>query len=698
MRKKFSMSGDKNWEKYRDHLSVRIALYVLLGVTLFLLMVGNIAPEVVEVTLGSRADMNIASPITIKDEVETARAQDKAAKEVEPSYFKDDNITARQIRNLDRVFSQIKDVVSNEELSNAEKLTNLKESLGSSLDEEIYSVFLSYPVEEIETLRRITSNIVYEVMNSGIRSNNLSYAHQRVSDSLSLSSLDEQMREVTREIATAALVPNYVLDQEETERLRQEARDKVGNVMIREGEILVSEGEIISADIYRKLRLVGLLSESANMWPYLGLALYIALLIAALGVYMAFSGLQIQKNNKFLLMYVIIFALTAVVIKIINIFQVLEYTGVGFMVPVAFGTMLMTMLIHQRIAIFSSFLIGLIAAILLNENVASLMDINYLIITIFSGLAGTYFLGAATRKTKILQAGFVVSIVTTVAVLAVSMLQNMTTLNWLDLSQSLLFAFIGGLLASVLTIGLMPFFEAAFNILSNSKLIELSNPNHPLLRKVLVEAPGTYHHSVMVANLAETAAEAIGGNGLLARVGAYYHDVGKTKRPHFFIENQMNMDNPHDKIAPHLSKTIITAHARDGAQMLKEYHLPKAIQDIAEQHHGTTLLKYFYHKAKQESDSDIVESDFRYPGPKAQFKEAAIIGIVDSVEAAVRSMSKPSPERIETVVRSIIRDRLEDGQFDECDLTLKELDSIAKAVCETLQGIFHSRIEYPEDK
>ncbi|GAA0362597.1 HD family phosphohydrolase [Bacillus horti] len=698
MKKKFSLDGQKTWEKYRDHTSVRISLYALLGLVLYVLMFANVAPEVIDVSLGTRAESNIASPVTIRDDRETERAQEIAAREVEPEYIKDDDITTRQNQNLDRTFIQIKEIAA-EDIPNEEKLDKLRESIAYSLNEDSYNLFISYPVEEIETLRRMTTSIVYEIMYDGIsqQNNGLNRAYQRVDDALMVSSLDEQMRAVSREMARAAIVPNFVLDHEETERLRQEARDRVGNIIIREGEIIVSEGEIISAEVYRKLRLVGLLSESANMLPYLGLAMYIILLIAALGVYISFSGLPIQKNNKILFMYILIFALTVSVMKIVNIFQGLQYTGVGFLIPVAFGTMLMTMLIHQRVAIFSSFVLALIAAIILNENVSSLMDISYAIIAIFSGLAGAYFLGAGTRKTKILQAGFVVSIVTVVSVFTITMLQNVTV-SWIELSQHLLFAFLNGILASVLTIGFMPFFEAAFTILSSSKLIELSNPNHPLLRKVLIEAPGTYHHSVMVANLAEAAAEAIGANGLLARVGAYYHDVGKTKRPHFFIENQMNMENPHDKIAPHLSKTIITAHGRDGAQMLKEHNLPKAIQDIAEQHHGDSLLKYFYHKAKQEADTEVTESEFRYPGPKAQFKESAIVGIVDSVEAAVRSMSKPSPERIDNLVRNIIRDRLEDGQFDECDITLKELDMIAKAVCETLQGIFHSRIEYPEDK
>jgi putative nucleotidyltransferase with HDIG domain len=253
----------------------------------------------------------------------------------------------------------------------------------------------------------------------------------------------------------------------------------------------------------------------------------------------------------------------------------------------------------------------------------------------------------------------------------------------------------------VLVIGLLPFFEVSFGILSPLKLIELSNPNHPLLRKLLVETPGTYHHSVMVGNLSEAAAEAIGANGLLCRVGSFYHDLGKTKRPSYFIENQGNMGNPHDEIEPSLSKEIIIAHARDGEQMLREHKMPKQLCDIAAQHHGTSLLKYFYHKAIKQAEEqgreiDFTEDDYRYPGPKAQTKEAAIVGIADSVEAAVRSLRSPSLEQISELVDRIIRDRLEDNQFNECDLTMRELDVIGSTMKESLLGIFHSRIEYPE--
>jgi putative nucleotidyltransferase with HDIG domain len=242
--------------------------------------------------------------------------------------------------------------------------------------------------------------------------------------------------------------------------------------------------------------------------------------------------------------------------------------------------------------------------------------------------------------------------------------------------------------------GLLPFFEATFGILSTMKLIELSNPTHPLLRKILTEAPGTYHHSLMVANLSESACEAIGANGLIARVGAYYHDIGKTKRPNFFIENQMNHDNPHDRLAPEKSKEVIISHVLDGVDILTRYRIPKEIIEIAEQHHGTTVLKYFYHRAMQEG-KEMKEEEFRYPGPKAQTKESAIVGIADSVEAAVRSLKSPTPEQIENLVKKIIDDRLQDGQLNECDLTLKEVDIIFQTLCESVKGIFHSRIEYP---
>ncbi|MFO7820033.1 MAG: HDIG domain-containing protein [Halanaerobacter sp.] len=246
----------------------------------------------------------------------------------------------------------------------------------------------------------------------------------------------------------------------------------------------------------------------------------------------------------------------------------------------------------------------------------------------------------------------------------------------------------------------MPYVENIFGITSPVKLLELSNPNQPLLKKLLVEAPGTYHHSVIVGNLAEAAADKIGADSLLARVGAYYHDIGKIKRAYFFTENQIGSENPHDKLSPNLSTLIITSHVKDGVELAHEHKLPSDIIDIIKQHHGTSLVSFFYQEAMHdEKYKQVDEDEFRYDGPKPQSKEAALIMLADMVEAAVRSNStaQSNPGRLEKLVRDLIKQKLDSGQLDESDLTLKDLDKIAKSFVNILKGIFHNRIEYPDN-
>ena len=262
------------------------------------------------------------------------------------------------------------------------------------------------------------------------------------------------------------------------------------------------------------------------------------------------------------------------------------------------------------------------------------------------------------------------------------------------------FTIIGVLISGILSVGLLPFYESIFDVVTNIKLLELSNPNQPLMRKLLMEAPGTYHHSMMVANLAEAAAEVVGGNPVIARVGAYYHDIGKTKRPYFFGENQIGKENPHDKITPNLSTLIILSHTKDGLEMAKEYKIPKIIQDIIVQHHGTTLVKYFYYKVKNsaENPEEVKEEDFRYPGPIPDTKESGILMLADSVEAAVRSIPEPTKDKIEGMVNNIINDKINNNQLINCDLTLKDIELIRQSFLKTLDGIYHHRIEYPTEK
>jgi putative nucleotidyltransferase with HDIG domain len=259
---------------------------------------------------------------------------------------------------------------------------------------------------------------------------------------------------------------------------------------------------------------------------------------------------------------------------------------------------------------------------------------------------------------------------------------------------------LNGVIVAIVTNGVLPYVENIFGITSPVKLLELSNPNHPLLKKLLLEAPGTYHHSVIVGNLAEAAADKIGADSLLARVGAYYHDIGKTKRAYFFTENQIGSENPHDNLSPNLSTLIITSHVKDGVELAQEYKLPSDVIDIIRQHHGTSLVSFFYQEAVHDDKYKRVDEDeFRYDGPKPKSKEAALIMLADMVEAAIRSnpTAQSNPGKLEKLVRDLIKQKLDTGQLDRSDLTLNNLDNIAESFVDILKGIFHNRIEYPDN-
>jgi putative nucleotidyltransferase with HDIG domain len=260
----------------------------------------------------------------------------------------------------------------------------------------------------------------------------------------------------------------------------------------------------------------------------------------------------------------------------------------------------------------------------------------------------------------------------------------------------MVFGGVNGLLSAWLAIGALPMFEHFSGITTHLRLLDISNPSEPLLQRLLKEAPGTYQHSIMVANLAESAAQEIGADALLCRVGAYYHDIGKMKRPRFFVENQMGAENPHDRLAPSLSTLIILSHVKDGVEIGRQAKLPDIMLDFIAEHHGTSLVSYFYHQACSRSQEPVFEDDFRYPGPKPQSKETAIVMLCDGLEAAARTLSHPTPEKIEELVLKMVKHQLDDGQLDECDLSLKDVDRIRHSLIRSLQNVYHTRIEYPE--
>jgi hypothetical protein len=361
-----------------------------------------------------------------------------------------------------------------------------------------------------------------------------------------------------------------------------------------------------------------------------------------------------------------------------------------YLIPLAFAPILITLLVNYKISLFVNTMNIIIISIMVS------FDPQMVVLAIISTLLGSTILKKMQQRNDILYATIFIAIISGIMNLSFGLILSSNTK---EIVFNSLFSVVGVVLAGILAIGVLPFLESAFDIVTTLKLLELSNPNSPLLKKLLMEAPGTYHHSMLVANLAEMAAEEVGANSVVTRIGAYYHDVGKIARPYFFKENQLTKENPHDKITGNLSTLIILSHVKDGLELAKEYNIPKIIQDIIVQHHGTTLVKYFYYTIKNnaENPEEIKEEDYRYSGPIPNTKEAGIIMLADSTEAAVRSITDHTKERIEKMVYEIIEDKLHTGQLDNCDLTLRDLSKIRTCFLKALNGIYHKRIEYPTE-
>ena len=360
--------------------------------------------------------------------------------------------------------------------------------------------------------------------------------------------------------------------------------------------------------------------------------------------------------------------------------------------PTILAAMILTIGYDQRFALGIASMHGILVAVALDQGV------SFYIVLWVGVLTACFLLDDVRTRSKLIEVGGAAALAMIAATLGAGLL---SLEPWPFMVSNCLYTGAAGLATGFVVLGILPFIEKAFRITTGMTLLELADASQPLLRRLAIEAPGTYAHSLQVANLAETAAEAIGANALLARVGAYYHDVGKMNKADYFIENQSGGENRHINLTPNVSYLIITGHVKDGVEMAKEYNLPTQLIHFIQQHHGTTLVEYFYHQARtKQSQCDpnapaIADHQYRYPGPKPRSKEVAIVMLADAVESACRAMSEPTASRLETLIHDLALKRLLDGQFDECDLTMKDLDLVERSMVKTLLGIYHGRIAYP---
>ncbi len=683
-------------KKRKVRRSIAAVLFLFL-LTFF--VSSEVVPSQVNFELGQVSRENIFAPRTIiyEDKIATDQKRDQAESNIPTWYIRNDEVASSVLADINTVMHSIAEIQQNGEINAEQKMDRLSEVIPFSLSEQTKSVLILADQGSLDTLTDELRNQVSDAMESqnGVNIDNIETIKENINESIGALGLAQGYIELGQGLVKHFLRPNNFIDKEKTDLLRNAARESISPVMvtIRKEERVIGAGDVVTPEHLQKLEALGLTKGGMHGRTIVGNLLLIALLMSVVLFYLYQQNPEIYRDAGLLyLLGIIVLAVLAVAKAIF----VVEFTRspdfgalMGYMVPMGAAGMLIAILLDSRLAVLvvcvMSFLLSLMAG---NE-------IQFGVVGLVGGIAGVYSVSKLSQRGDMLKAGLYTSVASIAAIIVMGVISNISPI--LVVGSALILGTINGMLSSILTNGSLPYLENAFGITSSVRLLELSQPSNPLLKKLLTETPGTYHHSILVGNLAEAAAEAVGGDSLLVRVGAYYHDIGKIKRPYFFIENQLGNDNPHDKIAPSLSTLILTAHVRDGLDLAKEYKLPEAIIKIIEQHHGSSLVSYFYHKALENCNGDAInEDEFRYEGPKPQTKEAAIVMLADSVEAAVRSMQNRTHGRIEGLVRKILKEKLMDGQLDECDLTLKDLEKIAQAFVKVLSGIFHSRVEYPD--
>ena len=424
-------------------------------------------------------------------------------------------------------------------------------------------------------------------------------------------------------------------------------------------------------------------------WPQLlSLGAIVCLVSGGAAVYIHhYQPRIIQKSTRMITLAVLLWLLLAIT-RVFSLFEGWSYFAVGTASACAIA---LTIAYNQRFAIGLS-LFYVMLACFATETIASVE----LMLTMAVGvLAYCYSLGEIRTRSKLIEVSLFATLVVFITSASLGLIQGM---DWKTYCLHAGYAALAAFVVGIFIQAFLPIIEQAFGIATSMTLLDHSDANQPLLKKLAMDAPGTFSHSLLIGSIAETAAESIGANGLLCRVGAYYHDIGKINKPAYFVENQMGSASRHDQLSPAMSQLVIVGHVKDGVEIAKEYGLPAVLRQFIETHHGTTLMEYFYHEAQKKADDKqtVSEAEFRYPGPKPKSKEAAIIMLADAVESAARSMTDHTPAKVETLVHTIAMKRLQDGQFDECDLTLRELSRIEASLSKTLAAHHHGRIAYPK--
>ena len=683
----------------------------VLGVLLFfsvtiLIVFSSFSPKQVMLKPDEVAQADIQSKINavVIDEKQTDELRKQAADKVQKVYQEDKYALVNTTDDINRFFNSVTGILSTEAEDHLLQLHDLVESTNTLSDEadlQVHSRTLAQYIvnaqpEDLELIRQAALSVVQDLLSKPVTDEALPDIYQQAQVQIDSMGYSRTARDIIKLVTINSLHPNLIYNAEATADAIQEASSAIQPVQknIKAGEIIVRAGDRVTVEQISTLEQLGIQRTQSYTATLIGAGLFVLLSFWVLIQFLRRYYPEMFKDDRLMLLIGLVFIIILLLTRFLTMIKIsdnAEINGlVGYLAPVAAGSMLIAILLDNRLAHFLTLIIALYVGLITEGN-----QLFYAITAFVGGTVGVFQVYRLSQISDLAKSALYVALANIVTIVTLSMIGG--SLSWHLILVGIVIGAVNGILSAILMIGALPYLESAFSITSMIKLLELSNPNHSLLKRLLLEAPGTYHHSLMVGNLAEASAESVGANPLLVRVGAYYHDIGKVKRPEYFVENQRGFENPHEKIAPALSALIITSHVKDGLEFARDAHLPGVVNDFIAQHHGNSLTKYFYGRALEEDrDGSISQDSFRYEGPKPQSKEVALVMLADSVEAAIRSLQEPTDAKIREMVKKIIKDKLNDGQLESCDLTFKDLDTITQSFCTILEGMYHKRIEYPE--
>ncbi|OON97658.1 MAG: hypothetical protein ATN31_07870 [Candidatus Epulonipiscioides saccharophilum] len=680
-----------------------ILVWLSMIFTFLAVITGNLFDRKLEFQIGDVVHTDFFAPFKFENTKLTEHNKELAANSVDDKYMVDEQILQDILINTELLFNYTEEIIALEQsppltvpdsvqkqfgITYSSKNINysqiLQQKSNVSLSNSQYEMLLNIPLETLAQIEERILALFKQIYNKGISDTDIKDID--IVSMISEFGISPVYQSLVKSIIDNQLRTNLVLDKQSTQEARSVKSSAVPPVMVEEGEKIIGKGSKITPETYQLLIDSGIVgtNDIDNFVPYIGVIIMISILfifvILFLRVTSSHTSITSEGKNLLFVLYIMLLLVARLML------------GLQFMqFPLGIGAMIIALLINKEIACVFEFVILIVYSIIYKADMTTIL---YQLIT---GMISIFVIvKMIERKDMIKVAGLLGLIYGSVYIAMVFLIDLPLTMA---LVYNMLIAMGIGIFSVILVGGSLPLLESAFHFVTRFQLLELTNPNQPLLKRLLLEATGTYHHSLLVGNLAETAADEIGANALLARVGGYYHDIGKLTCGNYFKENQVQR-NPHDSLDPRSSASIIISHVTTGLEIATKYNLPTCVKDMILQHHGCSVMQYFYVKAQNTGIENVEEIDFTYPGPKPQTKEAALVMLADIIEATTRSMqSKFGPDfTIEDLVRKMVKQQLDLGELSECNLFLSDIEKVIQSFIRTLNAMYHERIEYPEKK